>query len=140
MSQYELAREGGPSAATVRNAEQGQGGPYRAMTIMAFEKSLRWQPGSFLRVLEGGDATIDESAPATPARSSSDWARAVAERLDELQARLAAIQASEFSARSVEVPEGAWMALTMIANREKVTISEALANAIDAYQPEREKI
>lgn len=70
LSQADVVAAGGPGEITLRKLEHGEPGTYRARTLAALERVLKWAPGSIEEVLKGGKPTeIEEPKVA----SVSDW-------------------------------------------------------------------
>lgn len=134
LSQHELTARGGPSAATVRYAENGQGGPYRSLTIVAFERALEWEPGSFLRILNGGEAQdtpTPENVLPLVAAAGIDLT-AVLERINAQLDKISQVT-DVVGGKAVRVPDDVWALLAEIANERDCTVSEALAQCILEY-------
>ena len=131
LAQHDLASRGGPSAATVRYAENGQAGPFRNATILAFERALQWEPGSFMDVLYGGEPKVTVQQR----RSDDDQWKSILERVEEQLQRIGQVpDAVASDSRAVKIPDDAWSTLAGIANREDLTIPAALVKVIDAYE------
>lgn len=125
LAQHDLAARGGPSAATVRYAENGQAGPYRMTTILAFERALEWEPGSFMRTLEGGDPKT-----AKPEAPVNDAVTAALARLEEGLKRLPDQIAAAAGGHTVRIPDDTWVVLTDLANRDNATIADTVVRCI----------
>lgn len=55
LSQQRLAAAGSVSVSTIHHIEAGRPGAVRDRTVMNLERALRWLPGSFKRILDGGE-------------------------------------------------------------------------------------
>lgn len=75
LSQADVTAAGGPSEQTVRKIEHGQPGPYRAASMVALDRILRWKPGTVQTILDGtaGSDPASWEAPEAPeTRESTD--------------------------------------------------------------------
>ncbi|HEY3925239.1 MAG TPA: hypothetical protein VGL75_11820 [Acidothermaceae bacterium] len=107
LSQEEVKSRGGPSTTNMTAIENGARdfSTYTGRTIAGLEDALGWEQGSIDRILEGGEAALRTSAPATPglpvgSRVDPD---ALADALKQMQSGLDAIAAMLQETRG---PEG----------------------------------
>ena len=121
LTQADLTERGGPSVPTIRQVERASvRGRLTRGTVDAFDRCLRWERGSFDKVMNGkGDPVTDDTAP-FEVNVSSDQLEALIRRSVEVR-----------NERTVRLSESAWSNLADIANERNQSILDALETLID---------
>ena len=135
LQQTEIAGRGGPSSAVVRYAEHGDGGPYRGVTIRGYEAALDWKAGSFMAILNGGEATVMEKPESIMDMAAADgtFAELLLQRMTQLENMVSEGWASQHPPRHLELAEATYRRLTGFARDQGLSVERAIEMLIDEH-------